>query len=118
MGTAAAAYAIRPSPGSKNPFAVPDASTNPAQKRYEATMRAGIAAGTSGSTFAATANSASSGSGFLVLRVYVPAQASVPSGEVPLPALSIQRRGGSRNSLPTCPGPDRGKVPRARWSES
>ncbi|MGW7261796.1 hypothetical protein [Streptomyces sp. NPDC054834] len=96
-------YQIAPSAGSKNPFAVPDAGSNPAQHHYQVTLKPGITAGASNNTMAATANGAGSGSGWLVLRIYVPDKESDPTGGVPLPTLSMQRQGSSPKSITTCP---------------
>ncbi|WP_369246935.1 hypothetical protein [Streptomyces sp. R41] len=94
---------IAPSAGSKNPFAQANAGTDPAQHRYRVTAQSGVAAGSGNNTLAATANSAASGSGFIALRIYVPTEASDPTGGVPLPALSIQHQGGSTSNIATCP---------------
>ncbi|MEW2509290.1 hypothetical protein [Streptomyces sp. NPDC046870] len=96
-------HQIAPRAGSKNPFAVPDAGTDPARHRYRVTLEPGIAAGSAGNTLAATAKSAGSGAGWLVLRIYVPDKQSDPTGGVPLPSLTRQRQGGSPQSVPTCP---------------
>ncbi|MBG0854947.1 hypothetical protein I2W78_24650 [Streptomyces spinoverrucosus] len=95
-------YEIAPSRGSKNPFAVPDAGTNPDQHRYRVTVQPGAAVGAGDNTLAATKDSAASGLGWLVLRIYVPAEASDPTGGVPLPALSRQREGSNPSAIPTC----------------
>ncbi|MFJ9817968.1 hypothetical protein ACIRU3_22450 [Streptomyces sp. NPDC101151] len=108
---ALADFQIAPSPGSKNPFAVPDAGTDPAHHRYQVTVEAGVAAGSGGNTIAATGNSAASGSGFLVLRVYVPDNESNPAGGVPLPTLSVQRQGSSPRSMKACPRADSAQGP-------
>ena len=96
-------HEIAPSAGSKNPFAVPDAGTNPAQHRYQVTLKPGTAAGSGGNTIAATTKSAGSGSGWLVLRIYVPDNDSDPTGGVPLPALSTQHQGSSPKAISACP---------------
>ncbi|MEU1405866.1 hypothetical protein ABZ471_26520 [Streptomyces sp. NPDC005728] len=97
-------HEIAPSSGSKNPFAVPDAGTDPAHHRYQVTLKPGTAAGAGGNTIAATGNSSGAGSGFLVLRIYVPDKGSDPTGGVALPSLSVQRQGSSPRAVPTCPG--------------
>ncbi|MFC5801014.1 hypothetical protein [Streptomyces formicae] len=97
---------IAASPGSKNPFAVPDAGTDPARHRYSVTLRPGTAAGSGGNTLAATTDSAASGSGFLVVRIYVPAEPSDPAGGAPLPTLSVQRENGRSETLTPCPKAD------------
>ncbi|AVH57829.1 MULTISPECIES: hypothetical protein [Streptomyces] len=99
-------YEIAPRSGSKNPFAVADAGTDPAQHRYQVTLRPGVAAGSGDNTIAATTKSAGSGTGWLVLRIYVPADEADPAGEVPLPALSLRRQGSSPKSVPECPRAD------------
>ncbi|MFG2882857.1 hypothetical protein ACGFYV_11215 [Streptomyces sp. NPDC048297] len=104
-------HQIAPGPGSKNPFAVTDAGTDPAQHRYRVTVEPGVAAGSGGNTLAATANSADSGVGWLVLRIYVPDKDSDITGGVPLPALTVQRQGSSPKAVTACPGADRAKGP-------
>ncbi|QTE02946.1 hypothetical protein [Streptomyces cyanogenus] len=103
---ALADYQISPSAGSKNPFAVPDAGTDPAHHRYQVTVKPGVAAGSGADTIAATTNSAASGAGFLVLRIYVPDNESSLAGGVPLPTLSIERQGSSPSAMKTCPRAD------------
>ncbi|MEU6670635.1 hypothetical protein [Streptomyces sp. NPDC046727] len=104
-------HQIAPDPGSRNPFAVADAGTNPAQHRYRVTLKTGVAAGSGGNTLAATARSAGSGTGWLVLRIYVPDKDSDPTGGVPLPTLTRQRQGSSAGAMATCPRADAAKGP-------
>ncbi|MFD7436910.1 hypothetical protein [Streptomyces sp. NPDC059861] len=99
-------YEIAPSPGSRNPFSAPNAGSDPAQHKYQVTLEEGVAAGSGGNVLAGTSGSATSGTGILALRIYVPAEASDPAGEVPLPSLSIQRDDGSVRSLSPCAGAD------------
>lgn len=96
-------HQIAPSAGSKNPFAVADAGSNPAQHRYQVTLAPGVAAGSGGNTLAATAHSAGSGSGWLVLRIYVPDKSTDQTGGVPLPTLVRRHQGGSDQPIPACP---------------
>ncbi|MET8247056.1 hypothetical protein ABZV31_23130 [Streptomyces sp. NPDC005202] len=95
-------YQIAASPGSRNPFSDPNAGTNSAQHKYQVTLKAGVAAGSGKNTLAATNGNATSGTGILALRVYVPAKASDPAGDVPLPSLSVHRKDGSVHSISTC----------------
>ncbi|POX64705.1 hypothetical protein C3492_02840 [Streptomyces sp. Ru62] len=104
-------HQIAPRAGSKNPFAAPDAGTDPARHRYQVTLKPGIAAGSAGNTLAATAKSAASGVGWLVLRIYVPDNESDPTGGVPLPSLSMQRQGSSPRPVTTCPRADAAQGP-------
>ncbi|MGW1025274.1 hypothetical protein ACWD4J_16485 [Streptomyces sp. NPDC002577] len=95
-------HQISPSSGSKNPFAVADAGTDAAQHRFSVTLKPGAAAGSGTNTLAASTGNAASGAGFLVLRIYVPDNASDPTGGVPLPALSKQHKDGSTSTIDTC----------------
>ncbi|WP_330458721.1 DUF1214 domain-containing protein [Streptomyces sp. NBC_00820] len=95
---------ISPAPGSRNPFAEAHAGTDAARHRYSVTVKPGVPAGPGGNTMAATTGSAASGSGFLVLRIYVPDNAADPTGGVPLPALSVRHKDGSTSSVGTCAG--------------
>ena len=93
---------IAANPGSLNPTTNANASNNPNQRKYDVTVRAGVAADSGGNTVAATTGSAATGSGWLVLRIYAPTNASDPTGGVPLPELSIQGSNGQTRTIPTC----------------
>jgi hypothetical protein len=93
---------IAASSGSKNPFTDSNTGTSATQHRYRVTVQAGVPAGSGNNTLAATADKATSGAGFLGLRIYVPAKASDPTGGVPLPTLSIRHQDGSTSTFKTC----------------
>ncbi|MGW2557961.1 hypothetical protein ACWCXB_01690 [Streptomyces sp. NPDC001514] len=103
---------ITPNPGSTNPATDPDASTDPARRRYRVTVQPGVAVGSGANVLAATTGSATSGSGYLALRIYVPTDKAAFTGGVPLPALSVRESDGQVRALKTCPdagsrrGPD------------
>ncbi|MET7286836.1 hypothetical protein [Streptomyces sp. NPDC005573] len=95
---------MTPDPGSRNPFAQEQAGTDTARHRYTVTVKPGVPAGSGGNTLAAGVGGADSGTGFLVLRIYVPDNEADPTGGVPLPALSVRHRNGDTSSVKTCPG--------------
>lgn len=87
---------IAPDPGSDNPFTDPGASTDPAQRRWTATISPDAPA-SDGDNLMTTPVV-----GSVVLRVYVPDDAADPTGGVPLPVLSVRNPDGSVRALPTC----------------
>ena len=87
---------IAPDPGSDNPFTDPAASADPAERRWTATISPDAPA-SDGDNLMTTPVV-----GSVVLRVYVPDDASDPAGGVPLPTLSVRNVDGSVQPLPTC----------------
>lgn len=93
---------LAPDAGSDNPFADPAASSDPAQRRWTATIRTEAPAVPGDNELATTTI------GSVLLRVYVPDEASDPAGGVPLPTLSVRDVDGTVRALPACStqGPD------------
>lgn len=87
---------LAPDPGSDNPFTDPAASTDPAERRWTATISPDAAAA-DGDNLMTTPTI-----GSVVLRVYVPDDAADPTGGVPLPTLSVRNVDGTIRALPTC----------------
>lgn len=98
--------------GSDNPFASTPASTDPAHRRYTVTVDPNAWPGGTDNVIAPVAPPGSTANGTVILRIYVPDDASDPAGGVPLPTLSVRNADGSTVAVPACPtqAPDPGVV--------
>ncbi|MFD1813653.1 hypothetical protein [Rhodococcus gannanensis] len=98
---------IQPDEGSTNPFTDPTATDAPPdRRRWHATVTTGPA-DHGRNEIAALPTAAGAGrlpAGFLIIRVYVPDDASSPAGGVPLPQVSLTR-GDRTVDVTTCSAP-------------
>ncbi|MGW0176303.1 hypothetical protein ACWDUM_20955 [Rhodococcus sp. NPDC003322] len=98
---------IAPDPGSGNPFAdTADADLPAPQRRWHASVVTGAADHGSNEISALPTGSGAQRApvGFLIIRVYVPDDASSPTGGVPLPEVSLTRAGRTVD-INTCAAP-------------
>ncbi|ATD71989.1 hypothetical protein [Gordonia sp. 1D] len=95
--------AIRPDPGSINPYVAPVAMPAPAERRWHATVVPG-AADHSRNEIRGLPAGQQAPVGFLLVRIYVPDDAASPNGGVTLPAVTFSV-GGQSIPLQPCAQP-------------
>jgi hypothetical protein len=96
VSSALADYRIPPDPGSINPWQHPAGQAGDA---YTVTLRSDVAPGQVGTLPLAPAGTAPGTAGYLIYRVYLPAQA----GSSLVPPVVTFRLGGTSKQVPACP---------------
>lgn len=103
---------IAPDAGSDNPFVDPAADPDPANRRYTVTVDADAVVAPGDNALAPSVTPGGLVNGSVILRVYVPDDASDPTGGVGLPSITIRNPDGSAVPIAPCPtqAPDAGIV--------